>query len=145
MVAKIHQKIADAVKNFMGTKNAADQLICVLKVAEDLGLDEYQAKASRTMDHSAPKLAQEMHALHGMVGEIGELHSIYQKVYQGHEVDPEHQKKELGDLLWFIAEYCTAKNWKLSEIAELNIEKLKARYPEGFDVEHSLHRKEGDI
>lgn len=39
----------------------------------------------------------------------------------------------------------TPKNWKLSEIAELNIEKLKARYPDGFDVEHSLHRKEGDI
>lgn len=145
MVAKIHQRIVDAVKNCMGTKNVAGQIVCVMKQAEGMTFDEYQVKASRTMNKDAAALAQEMHALHGMVGEIGELHSIYQKMYQGHDVDPEHQKKELGDLLWFVAEYCSAKNWKLSEIAELNIEKLKARYPDGFDVEHSLHRKEGDI
>jgi NTP pyrophosphatase (non-canonical NTP hydrolase) len=80
-----------------------------------------------------------------MVGEIGEIHSIYQKEYQGHEIDDEHLKKEVGDLLWFVAEYCTAKGWSLDDVATLNVEKLKARYPEGFDAEHSLHRKEGDI
>ena len=47
--------------------------------------------------------------------------------------------------MWFIAEYATAKGWTLDDVATLNIEKLKARYPEGFDAEHSLHRMEGDI
>ena len=107
--------------------------------------NEYQKLASRTMDPKMSKKDQEYHALHGMPGEIGELHSIYQKVYQGHEAVEAHKKKEVGDLLWFIAEYCTANGWELEEIMQLNIDKLKARYPEGFDSEKSLHRKEGDI
>ncbi len=105
--------------------------------------NEYQELANRTM--SCPYWQAEQHALYGMVGEIGELHSLYQKIYQGHEFDEEHAKKELGDLLWFIAEYCTAMGWKLEDVMQLNINKLKARYPKGFEVEKSLHRKKGDI
>lgn len=107
--------------------------------------NEYQKLASRTINPSLDRVGTEYHALHGMVGEIGELHSIYQKMYQGHLLDPEHAKKELGDLLWFIAEYCTAVGWDLEDVMQMNIDKLRARYPEGFDPEHSLHRKEGDI
>ena len=54
-------------------------------------------------------------------------------------------KKELGDILWMIAEFCTAHGWKLEDVMHLNIIKLKARYPEGFSGEKSLHRKTGDI
>ena len=53
--------------------------------------------------------------------------------------------KELGDLLWFIAEYCTANGWSMEDVAKMNIDKLKARYPTGFEAEKSLHRKEGDV
>lgn len=108
-------------------------------------LKEYQELASRTINKALTLKKQGKHALHGMVGEIGELHSIYQKKYQGHPFSVEHAKKELGDLLWFIAEYCTAHGWCLEEIAQMNIDKLKERYPEGFDVGHSIHRKAGDI
>lgn len=107
--------------------------------------NEYQNLAARTIDKSLCGLKKEYHALHGMVGEIGELHSLYQKAFQGHEFEEDHAKKELGDLLWFIAEYCTAKGWDLEEIMGLNIAKLIARYPDGFEVEKSLHRKAGDI
>lgn len=107
--------------------------------------NDYQRLAARTMNKKLTGYEQSMHALHGMVGEIGEIHSLYQKWYQGHEFDSEHLKKELGDLLWFVAELCTAKNWSIEEVMKLNIDKLKARYPEGFDEEHSLHRAEGDI
>lgn len=106
----------------------------------------YQRLAQRTMDLKKRTPAEvEMHALHGMVGEIGELHSLYQKVYQGHEFDEEHAEKEVGDLLWFIAEYCTAMGWQLEDVMEKNIEKLKARYPKGFSADRSIHREEGDI
>lgn len=108
-------------------------------------LNEYQALAARTIDKALSTRFQEEHALHGMVAEIGELHGIYQKIFQGHSPDPEHMKKELGDLLWFIAEYCTAKKWDLADIAQINIDKLIARYPDGFEAERSLHRKEGDV
>lgn len=107
--------------------------------------NEYQKLASRTIPNEFEDIEKEFHALHGMVGEIGELHSIYQKVYQGHDFSEEHAKKELGDLLWFIAEYCTAFNWSLEDIMRMNIDKLLARYPDGFDADHSLHRAKGDI
>ena len=107
--------------------------------------NEYQELASRTIKKGIGHIEAEYHALHGMVGEVGELHSIYQKAYQGHEVSEEHKKKEIGDLLWFIAEYCTANGWELEEIMQMNIDKLKARFPEGFEAERSLHRAEWDI
>lgn len=112
---------------------------------EDMTGNEYQKLAARTINESLSKYYQEHHALHGMVGEIGELHSLYQKKYQGHLMDENHAKKELGDLLWFIAEYCTAMDWQLEDIMQMNVDKLKARYPDGFDEEHSLHRAEGDV
>lgn len=107
--------------------------------------NEYQELAARTIN---PELNNEQamyHALHGMVGEIGEIHSLYQKVYQNHEMDYGHVKKELGDLLWFIAEFCTAMCWDLDDVMESNIKKLRARYPDGFEAEKSLHRAEGDV
>lgn len=107
--------------------------------------NEYQKLAARTINKDLIDMEIENHALHGMVGEIGELHSIYQKFYQGHPFERNHAKKELGDLLWFIAEYCTAMGWNLEDIMTMNIQKLRERYPDGFDDWHSLHRKEGDI
>lgn len=107
--------------------------------------NEYQELASRTISPNMLTGDIINHALHGMVGETGELHSMYQKIYQGHDFSQEHAMKEVGDLLWFVAEYCTAKGWKLEDVMQMNIDKLKARYPEGFEVDKSLHRAEGDI
>lgn len=106
---------------------------------------EYQVAASRTIDKDMRPVDMEDHALHGMVGELGEIHSPYQKTYQGHLIDEEHLKKEVGDLLWFIAEFCTANDWSMDEIAVGNINKLLGRYPNGFEAERSLHREENDI
>lgn len=109
--------------------------------------NEYQRLASRTIRTDMTRIETEYHALHGMVSEIGELHGIYQKHYQGHyeEAEEEHLKKETGDLIWFVAEYCTANGWKLEDVMRTNIEKLEARYPKGFSVERSEHRAEGDV
>lgn len=107
--------------------------------------NEYQELAARTINKGLTFEEQKFHALNGMVGEIGEIHSIYQKMYQGHAYEVDHVKKEFGDLLWFIAEYCTAKGWSLDDIMCMNIDKLKERYPDGFNEEQSLHRKAGDI
>lgn len=108
-------------------------------------LNDYQKAAARTINPNLNAPEREAHALHGMVAEIGELHSIYQKIYQGHEPDENHAKKELGDLLWFIAEYCTAQGWALDSIAQMNVSKLLKRYPVKFEVDKSLHREAGDI
>ena len=53
--------------------------------------------------------------------------------------------KECGDILWMLAELLTAKGYTLDDVARMNIDKLRARYPDGFDTEHSLHRKVNDV
>jgi NTP pyrophosphatase (non-canonical NTP hydrolase) len=107
--------------------------------------NEYQREAARTISQKENRIAMEDHALKGLVAEVGELHGIYQKAHQGHLLCEEHLKKELGDILWMIAEYCTANDWTLEEIMQMNIEKLRKRYPNGFEAEKSLHRAAGDI
>lgn len=129
--------------------------------------NEYQVLAARTINKNLTPLGATQHALFGMASEVGELHGIFQKKLQHgddlelsnaivaryfdgnvkriEDPDAEHAKKEVGDILWFVAEFCTANDWDLEDIMQMNIDKLKARYPDGFSVEQSLHRKEGDI
>ncbi len=106
--------------------------------------NEYQTLAMRTCSVQDP-YQQVHHAVFGLAAEAGEVAGILQKGYQGHGFDKKHMVKELGDCLWMIAECAYALDVKLDEVMQINIDKLKARYPEGFDAEHSLHRAEGDI
>ena len=108
-------------------------------------LNRYQSMAARTINPEHDNATMLAHALWGLSAEVGEVHGLFQKELQGHEMSHDHLKKELGDCLWMIAEACTASGWTLEEIAQMNIDKLKERYPEGFSAEKSLHRKEGDI
>ena len=112
--------------------------------------DEYQKLAMRTCNLSNSKqsiLFSDMfvHGILGLVSEAGEVSGLMQKLYQGHDFDNEHMKKELGDCMWMIAEICTALDFSLDDVMQTNIDKLKARYPDGFDPDKSLHRKEGDL
>lgn len=108
-------------------------------------LNEYQKLAARTISNDLTPLGQLRHGLFGLCGEVGEVHSLFQKEYQGHSLDKEHLLKELGDCLWMIAEICTATEVDLENVAQINIDKLKARYPKGFSADKSLNRAEGDI
>lgn len=108
--------------------------------------NEYQKLAMRTCSIPYDKPKDRLyHAVFGLTSEAGEVAGILQKTYQGHDMDGQHLTKELGDCLWMIAEACEALNTTMEAVMELNIEKLKARYPEGFDPEKSLHRAEGDV
>ena len=108
--------------------------------------NEYQKLAMRTCNllHS-PLDDMACHAVFGLTSEAGEVAGLFQKRYQGHELDEEHLMKEIGDCLWMIAELCTAYGFSLEDVMQLNIDKLRARYPNGFDTEKSLHRAEGDV
>lgn len=107
---------------------------------------EYQALAMRTSVYLAGMNSSRLyHAVFGLNAEAGEVAGILQKEYQGHRMDMEHFKKELGDCLWMIAEACDVIGTDLDEIMQLNISKLKGRYPDGFTVKNSLHRKKGDV
>ncbi len=107
--------------------------------------NDYQILAGRTIPENATQESMIQHAVFGLCSEAGEVAGIFQKVYQGHDIDREHLKKEMGDCLWMLAELCTAYDFDLNEIMELNIEKLRKRYPDGFSADRSLHRSEKDI
>lgn len=111
-----------------------------------MNFTEYQNLAMRTCsipynDH----VGMLRHAVFGLTSEAGEVSGLLQKEYQGHVIDPEHMKKELGDCLWMIAEACTAMGFNMADVAQGNIDKLRKRFPEGFSVDRSLNRAEGDI
>lgn len=107
--------------------------------------DEYQRLARRTQNRSLSPEERERHALHGLAGEVGEIHSLYQKAMQGHPFDEAHLVSEMGDILWFLDELADVHHVTLAEIAWHNIEKLRRRFPDGFSEDKSLHRAEGDI
>lgn len=107
-----------------------------------LTFSEYQQLAARTINQNLTEGEVQLHALHEMASEVGEIHGIYQKIYQGHEPDTMELCLEVGDLLWGIAELCTVRGWDMGVVAERNILKLKKRYPDGFDPERSMHRED---
>ena len=123
--------------------------------------NEYQEQAMRTNDgRSTERLVRNMvrvpnisinvptllNGCLGLAGESGEFLDIVKKwLFHEKPIDEEHMKKELGDVFWYTALICDAMGWSMDEIMQMNIDKLKARYPEGFDTEKSNHRKEGDV
>ena len=86
----------------------------------------------------------------GMSAESGEFIEVVKKmIFQGKPVNEEnlfHLKRELGDVMWYVAQACMALDTSFDEIVEMNVEKLKKRYPGGeFDVHHSENRNQGDV
>ena len=86
----------------------------------------------------------------GMSAEAGEFTEIVKKiVFQGKPVNEEnlfHMKRELGDIMCYVAQACMGLNTSIDEIIEMNVEKLEKRYPGGsFDVHYSENRKQGDL
>ena len=105
-------------------------------------ITQYQELAARTINRDLSQTQSTHHALYGLSAEVGEVLGIFQKYYQGHPISYIELRKEIGDVCWMIAELCTVHGWSLEDVCRENIEKLKKRYPEGFDADRSLHREE---
>ncbi len=87
-----------------------------------------------------------LNACLGLSGEVGEFNDMVKKwVFHEKELDIDHAKKEAGDICWYLAMLCESFGWNLEEIMQMNVDKLKARYPEGFDTYRANHRSEGDV
>lgn len=114
--------------------------------AQQMTVNEYQKLAMRTLNPALEKKDVLINGVMGLCGESGEAIDIVKKhLAQGHELNKEHLAKELGDVAWYLAETATAIGYSLEDILQMNIDKLKARYPEGFDTDGSLHRRPEDI
>lgn len=104
-------------------------------------INEYQKMAMTTLNPQLSKKDVLINGVMGLCGESGEAIDIVKKhLAQGHELDREHLIKELGDIAWYLAETATALDVDLEEVLSRNIDKLKARYPEGFSIERSINR-----
>lgn len=135
-------------------EHAQEELVDALQYLEHLKqtqtdkltANDYQRAAMRTVS----KLSYEgfgdrgllLDAVMGLNGEAGEVIDIVKKAcFQGHELDREHMIEELGDTAWYLAVCCEALDVSLEEVMQRNIDKLKARYPEGFDKARSINRE----
>lgn len=79
----------------------------------------------------------------GMAGEAGEIADAVKKwLFQEHPIDLGHVGEELGDVLWYVTLAATAIGWSLEDVMRHNVEKLRRRYPDGFDAARSLNRSE---
>ena len=113
---------------------------------------DYPALASRLteLEVSGTNVTQLLTAALGLAAESGEFTEVVKKIFlQGKPYNEEnvfHMKRELGDICWYLAQACMALDTTFDEVIEMNVEKLKARYPGGeFDVHHSENRVEGDL
>lgn len=122
--------------------------------------NEYQKLAMRTNDGKAKERLEHhvrhnnmkvdiggvMNACLGLSGEVGELNDMVKKfVFHQKPMDEVHFKKEIGDILWYIAMMCKSCGYDMDEIMQMNIDKLILRYPNGFDTDKANNRKAGDI
>ena len=106
-------------------------------------VNEYQKLAMTTLNKELSKKDILINGVMGLCGEAGEAIDIVKKhLAQGHPLDKEALIKEIGDVSWYIAEIAYALDVELEEVFQKNIEKLKKRYPNGFEKERSLTRNE---
>ena len=106
-------------------------------------LNEYQELAQRTSNKALSPDDHLFNAMLGLAGETGECCDLVKKCFfqDGRDIR-EKLKDELSDVMWYVAEGASAMGWTLEEIARHNVDKLRARYPDGFRAERSLHREE---
>ena len=136
----------------IGTEKAKYEKQCVLHDAEvyeirnkaiaSMSANDYQQQAMTTLNPALSKRDILINGVMGLCGEAGEAIDIVKKhLHQGHELDREALKKELGDIAWYLAETAWALEIPLEDILTANLEKLKARYPDGFSEKASMNRK----
>ena len=108
--------------------------------------NEYQVAALRTANKALSRDELLLDGILGMAGEAGECADIMKKhLFQGHELDKHHLMKECGDVAWYLAITAWALGFTLDDVFTTNVEKLEARYPEGFSEDLSRNRKVGDV
>lgn len=106
-------------------------------------MNEYQAHAARTANRSGTLSIDLAQGALGLCGESGEAADLVKKfAYHGHELPTEKLIRELGDILWYVAEMASVLGVGLEFVASANIVKLSKRYPEGFSSERSVNREE---
>ena len=103
----------------------------------------FQREARRSLRDDLPYEAMCSNMCMGLAGEMGEVIDIMKKhIYQGKELDITDVIEEVGDVLWYIANFCNVNNITMDECMESNIKKLRKRFPNGFTTKDANERKD---
>lgn len=136
----MHLKADAIAANLVDTVNVIKERMNTMKI------NEYQKAALRTASGINKQYPRILNGVLGLAGESGECVDMVKKhLFQGHELNKEHMAKELGDIAWYLAVAADAIDYDLETIMQMNVDKLMKRYPDGFDADKSIHRKDGDI
>lgn len=109
-----------------------------------MNMEDYQRSCQRTAKSSGQNESLEAVATFalGLAGEAGEVCDLFKKHYaHGYELNRGKLAEELGDVLFYVSALCSTFGLSLGDVAEANIEKLRRRYPMGFDQERSIKRE----
>lgn len=106
--------------------------------------NKYQQYALRTSSHGSSG-DMVLNGVMGLNGEAGECIDIVKKhLFQGHPLDTDKLIDELGDVLWYVAITAAAIGCELNDVMQHNIDKLRKRYPDGFNAERSINREDNE-
>lgn len=134
-IEHLQEEMIDALKYCEHLKQVID--------ADGITANDYQRAAMRTDNKDQTAEERMLDALFGLCGEAGEVMDAYKKYrFQGHETYKDEMIIECSDLLWYAAKLADVLGVTLGEVMERNIEKLKKRFPDGFDKARSINRKE---
>lgn len=143
MTGNEYQKLAMRTNDGQCTQRLRNKADSIELYREYLDYDLPEVGIGTEMDVD---LGGIINGLFGLSGEVGELTDMVKKwIFHEKELDDDHAKKELGDVMWYIAMICESFGWSLDEIMKMNIDKLKKRYPDGFDTERANNRSPEDV
>lgn len=143
MTGNEYQKLAMRTNDRQCTQRLRNKADSIELYREYLDYDLPEVGIGTEMDVD---LGGIINGLFGLSGEVGELTDMVKKwIFHESNFDEEHAKKELGDVMWYVAMICESFNWSLDEIMQMNIEKLEKRYPDGFDVIKANNRSPEDV
>ena len=123
-------------KRYSEVESEFDEIIATMD------FDKYQDSCARTTNRYSSEGDKLMEYCLGLAGESSEIIEAFKKyIFHNHEVDLDHIKEEIGDTLWYLTNLCSLIGVSLKDVAVYNVDKLKKRYPGGFDSNRSINRE----
>lgn len=105
-------------------------------------IKQYSKEIKRSLAECGGLWEDNLHMLFGMFTEIGELADVFKKQHAyKKQIDWINVREEIGDILWYVINFCNINSFDIEEILDKNVEKLKARYPEKF-TEHFANNRD---
>lgn len=106
-----------------------------------MNLQQYSVESKRTFVEIDGDVLDDLHLILGMQTEVAEIADVFKKsIAYNKKIDLINLKEEIGDLMWYIINFCRIYGFNIEDILQTNINKLQSRYPEKFTTEKALNR-----